>query len=415
MAQAYFYSNTAVETTLTGSVSNSATLISVGATTGFPTSTPYVLAIGYGASDEELVKVTAAAGTSLTVERGFGDTSAQSHSLGAKVRHVVNAQDLTDFRQHEDDATGAHGVTGTVVGTSDTQTLSNKTLTSPAISGPTVTGGGSLAGTFTGAPEFSGNTVHSGDPSFTGSPTFTASATDSTTYSAPGVNDRVMAVKLAAETDVRLWVAGDGSLYWEDGAGTDQVALGRLEAGTLATFDQFRILRGTTAEDALQTAVNGEAGLRFMIEAGGRIMWNDGTDLTMDTELLRTGPGALQTNATFDAQTETSATFSVAAGFSLNKAVLRKTCGVCSVTVEVTVDNGIATSSSSSPNIVDTVMGTLPAGYIPTDNFEASWSTGLESGSAQIGPAGVITLRTSDYSTGIPTGSTLRVSATYVL
>lgn len=137
MAQNRYYSSTAKQASLSSSISSVATSITLDLTTGFPTSYPYSLVIDPDTNKEEIVKVTASGGgTTLTVVRGDDNTTNVSHSAGATVRHIVSAQDFTDFSSHlgstaSPTTTGVHGVSGTIVGTSDTQTLSNKTLTAP--------------------------------------------------------------------------------------------------------------------------------------------------------------------------------------------------------------------------------------------------------------------------------------------
>ena len=95
MARRY-YSSTAVATTLSASVNNSATSITVTALSGYPNQFPFTAIIDPDTASEEVVEVTAAAGTTLTVTRGVDGTSGVSHNAGAVFRHGVSARDFDE-------------------------------------------------------------------------------------------------------------------------------------------------------------------------------------------------------------------------------------------------------------------------------------------------------------------------------
>jgi hypothetical protein len=128
MATKRYYSALAQDTTVVGNITNSITSVVVGGVVGYPSSFPYVLALDFNSSAEELVLVTAASGSTLTIQRGYNGTTAVAHATGAAVRHVIIAQDMTDMSDHSFASTAVHGLAGSVVGTTDTQTLTNKSI-----------------------------------------------------------------------------------------------------------------------------------------------------------------------------------------------------------------------------------------------------------------------------------------------
>ena len=166
MAINRYYSSIAQDTTLTSGITSGATSMTVGATTGWPLTTyPFTLALDYNTGLEELVDVTAVTGTTVIITRGVDSTTPVAHGVGAIVRHVISARDLTDAQTHYNTAlsAGAHGITGALatffgsttsanlasVVTDETGSGSLVFATSPSLTTPTVSGASITGSKFT--------------------------------------------------------------------------------------------------------------------------------------------------------------------------------------------------------------------------------------------------------------------------
>jgi len=125
-----YYSSTAVEMALTGSVNEIVTTLVVDTVLGLPTQAPFTLAVDIGLSTEEIVTVTSVSGMNLTVTRGVDGTAAVAHTIGAVTRHMVTARDLREPQEHLAATANVHGIgaTASVVGTDTAQALTNKTV-----------------------------------------------------------------------------------------------------------------------------------------------------------------------------------------------------------------------------------------------------------------------------------------------
>jgi hypothetical protein len=130
MAQTRFFVNTAEETTLSGNIGSGDLTFTVAGTSGWPVSYPFNLVIDFEAVGAELVAVSNVSGTTVTCTRGQDNTTATSHSSGARVVHGPSARDFNEANLHIQATTDAHGLSGgaSFVGTSTTQTLTNKTI-----------------------------------------------------------------------------------------------------------------------------------------------------------------------------------------------------------------------------------------------------------------------------------------------
>jgi hypothetical protein len=125
----------------------------VNSISGFPTSFPYTLIIDPDTTKEEVVTVTSGTSTTLVITRGVDSTQAVAHAAGTAVRHGISAREFKELQTHiasrgyDADSTildlvgqtHVHGLQtgdGSVVGSTQSVTLTRKTLTSPILTTP---------------------------------------------------------------------------------------------------------------------------------------------------------------------------------------------------------------------------------------------------------------------------------------
>jgi len=124
------YSGAATPTTITGSITNVSTSVTIASATNWLTSGQFSVVIDPGLAGEEKCLATLS-GTTLTfVTRGYDNTTAASHNSGAVIYPVPTAIDFSEANTHVNASSAVHGAAGTIVGTTDTQTLTNKDLSS---------------------------------------------------------------------------------------------------------------------------------------------------------------------------------------------------------------------------------------------------------------------------------------------
>ena len=145
------YSSRSQQTTLASALSSSGTSASVVSGTSLlggatiSSGQTFTVVIDPDTALEEIVDVSAVSTNTLTIVRGVDGSTGQAHSAGAVVRHMAIGRDYREANTHIEATTG-HGATGAVVGTTNTQTLTNKTIDTAS---NTITGAVTLTGTQT--------------------------------------------------------------------------------------------------------------------------------------------------------------------------------------------------------------------------------------------------------------------------
>ena len=139
------YTGAATPTTLSGSITNVSTSGTITIATNWLTSGQFSIVVDPGLAGEEKILCTLS-GTTLTfITRGYDGTTAASHNSGAVVYPVPTAIDFSEANTHVNASSAVHGLAGSVVGTTDTQTLTNKDLSSSTNTFPASTPAGKNA------------------------------------------------------------------------------------------------------------------------------------------------------------------------------------------------------------------------------------------------------------------------------
>jgi len=356
-----YYSSTAAKTTLSSAIDSSSTSLQLAAASGLPSQYPFVLILEKDTANEEIIDVTGLVGSAYTVTRGVDGSTAKSHSVGATVEHGVSGRDYSDSRTHEA-ATSAHGVTGDIVGTGGTQTLTGKTLTTATLGSDLSAGGFKITNLATPTSssdavrkDFADGVLTSAAVSATAAATSAASAATSATAAATSANSAATSATAAATSANSASSSATAAATSATSALASQTAAATSAASALAS----QTAAATSASSASTSA----------------------TAAATSAASAATSATAAATSATSAAASATTAAASVAtiAGYATS-AANSASAAATSATSAAASATAAATSATSASASATTVAGQVASGLVrdmgditTVDNSTGTW------------------------------------------
>ena len=252
------YKGAATPTTISAGITNSATSVSITSATNWPTGS-FSFVIDPGLAGEEKILATSRSGTVVTITtRGYDNTTAASHLSGAVCYPVPTAVDFDEANAHTVASTGVHGITGSVVGDADIQTLTNKKLSDSTTTIVDVTDAtkaikfdvagttgitGTIASAFTTA-----KTVTLPDATDTLVGKDTTDTLTNKTLTSPIINTPKIAKTYTAKTASYTFATGDeGNLFSMNNAATQQFNIPTDATFNFAIGTEFNVFWTTGA------------------------------------------------------------------------------------------------------------------------------------------------------------------------
>jgi hypothetical protein len=361
------FSATAIETTLVNSISSAATgdtttSVSVVSVSGFP-SVPYTLIFGPDTNKEEVVTVTAATSTTLTVTRGQDGTQAVSHTAGTSVRHGVSGRDFKEEQTHiaargyDTDSgilsnagqTHVHGLEtgdGSVVGADQSVTLTRKTLTTPVINGATITGTVTASAATIASPTITSPTI-SGSPVITG-------------LSSAGMSSSSAAPKSYVD-----------ALITTNEAFATAAATSAASAATSATSSATSASAAATSASSAATSASSAATSATASASSASAAATSATNAATSAASAAASTSAAAASASAAATSATSASASqTAAATSATSAAASATAAATSATSAAASATAAATSATSAGSSATAAAASAADAATTYDNFD---------------------------------------------